>query len=54
MSFIRKKTVPKPNGKKYHYYYLVSNKRVNGQVKQNVEKYIGKTLPQAETEEKSS
>ena len=38
MSFIRAKKI---NGK--HYFYLVSNSRINGKVRQKVVKYLGKS-----------
>ncbi len=44
MSFVRTKTIRKPSGKTYTYYYLVSNHRENGKVKQKVEKYLGKKV----------
>lgn len=44
MSFIRRKTFTK-NGKTYQYYYRVSNRRVDGRVRQKVETYFGKERP---------
>lgn len=40
MSFVRSKSI-----KGHTYYYLVSNKRVNGHVVQKFEKYYGKNSP---------
>jgi hypothetical protein len=45
MSFVRLKTITKKTGKTYQYYYLVSNKRVDGKVCQKVEKYFGRENP---------
>ncbi|MDO8647971.1 MAG: hypothetical protein Q7R70_06195 [Candidatus Diapherotrites archaeon] len=44
MSFVRSKSI-----KGHTYYYLVSNKRVNGRVVQKFEKYYGKNSPSPST-----
>ena len=42
MSFVRAKTIRKPSGRSYTYYYVVSNSRIQGRVVQKVEQYLGK------------